>query len=232
MIEPNIEILTDPVPVFTGALLAAIRSGGNVALTGGSTPRQAYVAAAQQPEAFAGARLWFGDERCVAPDDERSNYAMAKDAMLDPVAAAGVQIDCCRRMLGELGPEEGAADYERALAEAGVDRFALVVLGIGSDGHIASMFPEQASLGERSRLAVGVPQAGLEPFVPRVTLTFPALALAERVIVLATGGSKADAVSAAFAPDAIPTPEVPASLLARHVQALTVLLDPAAADRL
>ena len=232
MIEPNIEILDDPLAVFTDALLAAIGSGGHVALTGGSTPRKAYEMAARQPQAFAGARLWFGDERCVPPDDDRSNYGMAKAAMLDPVAAAGVEIGFCRRMVGELGPDEGAAEYERALAEEAVDRFALIVLGIGPDGHIASMFPGQASLGERERLVVGVPQAGLEPFVPRVTLTFPALARADRVIVLATGESKADAVSAAFAPDATPTPEVPASLLARHVSALTVLLDPPAADRL
>jgi 6-phosphogluconolactonase len=157
---------------------------------------------------------------------------MVKAAMLDPVAAAGAQIDFCHRMEGELGCDEAAAKYERALAAEGADRFALIVLGVGSDGHIASMFPGQPSLSERERLAVGVPTAGLEPFVPRVTLTFPALARAERVVVLATGGGKAEAISAAFAPDATPTPEVPASLLAEHVRALTVLLDADAADRL
>jgi 6-phosphogluconolactonase len=231
--EPNVQILDDPVPALTEALLAAVATGGDVVLTGGSTPKGAYErAAAQHADAFAGARLWFSDERCVAPEDERSNYGMVAAALLEPIAAAGVGIGFCRRMRGELGPEAGAADYEDALQQEGVERFALAVLGIGSDGHIASMFPGQDSLAERARLVLGVPDAGLEPFVPRISLSFPALALAERVLVLATGASKAEAISAAFGRDAAPTPEVPASLLAEHVQALTVLLDHDAAARL
>ncbi|MCL2420019.1 MAG: 6-phosphogluconolactonase, partial [Conexibacteraceae bacterium] len=108
----------------------------------------------------------------------------------------------------------------------------LVLLGIGPDGHICSMFPGQDSLNERSRLAVGVPEAGLEPFVPRVTLTFPALSHAKRVLVFATGASKADPIAAAFAEDAPATPEIPASLLAEHVEDIVVLLDDDAASRL
>ena len=157
---------------------------------------------------------------------------MAKEALLDPVAAAGVEIDFCRRMEGERGPDQGAADYERALAEHGALPFALILLGLGSDGHTASMFPGQRSLDERSRLVVGVPEAGLEPFVPRVTFTFPCIARAARVIVLATGSGKADAVARAFADDAPASRETPASLLAGHVESLTVLLDADAAGRL
>jgi 6-phosphogluconolactonase len=259
MSQPNIQILDDPVRVFAEALMAAASTGGHVALTGGSTPKAAYEMAARQPEAFAGARLWFGDERCVPPEDDRSNYGMAKQALLDPLAAAGIEIGVCRRMEGELGPDAGADAYARALAAEGVagggsdglrgpgdgveggglavdgvegEGFELILLGIGPDGHIASLFPGQTTLEEEARLVIGVPEAGHEPYVPRVSLTFPGLALARQVILLATGASKADAVSAAFAPDATPTNMVPASLLAGHVTALTVLLDADAAGRL
>jgi 6-phosphogluconolactonase len=94
------------------------------------------------------------------------------------------------------------------------------------------MFPDQASLSERSRLVLGVEESGLEPFVPRVTLTLPALANAEQVAFLVTGADKADAVAAAFGPDAGPDPHVPASMLVPLAKELTVLLDSAAAGRL
>lgn len=232
MSTPDLRIVEDPARACADALLAAARAGGHVVLTGGSSPKLAYELAALEPDAFAGAKLWFGDDRCVPPDDDRSNYKMAKDALLDPVAAAGVEIDFCRRIKGELGPQDGADDYERALAEHGAPPFSLILLGLGSDGHTASMFPGQTSLDERSRLVVGVAEAGLEPFVPRVTFTFPCIAQAAHVIVLATGDSKADAVARAFSPDAIPSHETPSSLLAEHVASLTVLLDVAAASRL
>ena len=124
-----------------------------------------------------------------------------------------MEVEFCRRILGERGYEEGALEYERELEHVGggpgAIRFELVLLGVGSDGHICSMFPGQESLDERSRFAVGVPEAGLEPFVPRVTLTFPALSRAKRVLVLATGAGKADPIAAAFADDAPRTTDVP-----------------------
>jgi 6-phosphogluconolactonase len=229
---PALRIVDDPVRACADEILTAARGGGHVVLTGGSTPKAAYELAAREPEAFAGAKLWFGDDRCVPPDDQRSNYLMAKQSLLDPIAAAGVEIGFCRRIKGELGPEDGAADYERALSEHGAPPFALILLGLGSDGHTASMFPGQPSLDERTRLVIGVAQAGLEPFVPRVTFTFPCIARAERVLVLVTGEGKADAVARAFAPEAPASRDTPASLLAEHVESLSVLLDPAAASRL
>ncbi len=105
-------------------------------------------------------------------------------------------------------------------------------MGVGSDGHICSLFPGQESLEERARFVVGVPEAGLEPFVPRVTLTFAALSHAKRVMVLATGESKADPIAAAFSDDAPHTAEVPASLLSEHVEDIVVVLDDEAAARL
>jgi 6-phosphogluconolactonase len=106
------------------------------------------------------------------------------------------------------------------------------MLGLGPDGHTASLFPDQPSLGERQRLVVGVPAAGLKPFVARVSLTIPALTAAKQVVVLAEGDSKADAIVAAFGPDSKPDPHVPASLLAPEADELIVLIDRAAAAKL
>lgn len=233
----EIQVADDPARACAEALSAAASSGEHVVLTGGSSPRHAYeLAAAQHPQSWNGAKLWFTDERCVAPEDELSNYRMVKESLLDPLQQAGAEVEFCRRILGERGHEEGALELERELEHVGggpgAIRFELVLLGVGPDGHICSMFPGQESLEERSRFAVGVPQAGLEPFVPRVTLTFAALCHAKRVLVLATGESKADPIAAAFADDAPRTPEVPASLLAEHVEDIVVLLDEAAASRL
>jgi len=136
------------------------------------------------------------------------------------------------RIRGELGPDAAADDYERELREAGTPEFDLLMLGIGPDGHTASMFPDQASLSERSRLVIGVPEAGLEPFVPRVSLTLPGLALARHIVFLISGASKADAVAAAFGKDAAADPHVPSSMVAQVAKRITVLLDPAAAGRL
>lgn len=233
----DIQVVDDPARACAEALSAAVATGENVVLTGGSSPKHAYeLAATEHGQRWQGAKLWFTDDRCVEPDDERSNFRMVKQSLLDPLEQAGVEVEFCRRVLGERGFEEGAIEYERELEHVGggpgAIRFELVLLGVGPDGHICSMFPGQESLSERSRLAVGVPEAGLEPFVPRVTLTFPALSRAKRVLVMATGASKADPIAAAFAQDAPHTTDVPASLLAEHVEDVVVLLDEEAAARL
>jgi 6-phosphogluconolactonase len=233
----EIQVVDDPAQVCADALSVAAATGEHVVLTGGSSPKHAYqLAASQHGESWQGAKLWFSDERCVGPDDELSNFKMVKQALLDPLESSGIEIEFCRRVFGERGYEEGALEYERDLEHVGggpgAIRFELVLLGVGSDGHICSMFPGQESLSERSRFVVGVPEAGLEPFVPRVTLTFAALSHAKRVLVLATGEGKADPIAAAFAEDAPRTSAVPASLLVEHVEDIVVLLDEAAASRL
>jgi 6-phosphogluconolactonase len=173
----------------------------------------------------SGSVMWFSDERCVPPEDERSNYGMVTSSLLDPLARGGGSGPTVHRMQGELGPHEAADEYERQLRAAGAPRFDLVLLGIGGDGHLASLFPDQSSLEERSRLVVGVEQAGLEPFVPRVSLTLPALVNARQVVFLATGASKAEPVAAAFGPEASPDPHVPSSLLPPLAHEVKVLLD-------
>jgi 6-phosphogluconolactonase len=230
----EIEVVDDPGRACSAMLVGVAAGGGHIVLTGGSTPRAAYGEFVDAVDAVgidvSACTMWFGDERCVPPEDERSNYCTANNAMFSRLGDS--RLPTIHRMKGELGPDAGAEDYERVLREAGSPRFDLVLLGIGSDGHCASLFPDQSSLGERSRGVVGVAEAGLEPFVPRVSMTLPRLANARQVVFLATGSSKADAVAAAFGPDARPDPHVPSSLLVPLANEITVLLDQAAAARL
>ncbi len=230
----EIEVVEDPARACAAMLLGAAAGSGHVVLTGGSTPRAAYeefVRAVRAVELdLSRTTMWFGDERCVAPEDERSNFRMVKESLLDPLGDVGP--GSVRRIKAELGPEEGAAGYELELREAGPPQFDLLLLGMGPDGHCASMFPDQPSVHERERHLVGVPQAGLEPFVPRVSMTFPALGLARRIVFLIAGESKAEAVAAAFGENAAPDPHVPSSLVPEWASQVTVLLDPAAAERL
>jgi 6-phosphogluconolactonase len=226
----EIEILDDPARACAAMLVGVAAGGGNIVLTGGSTPRAAYREFVEAVRTVgvdvSGCDLWFTDERCVAPEDARSNYGMVRESLLESLG--DLPRPNVHRMRGELGHQQAAEEYERELRAAGPPRFDLVLLGIGPDGHLASMFPDQESLSERSRLVVGVPEAGLEPFVPRVTLTFPALVNARQIVFLATGESKAEAVAAAFGPDAKPDPHIPSSLLASHakdVKDFKVLLD-------
>lgn len=230
----EIEVVDDPGRACSAMLVGVAAGGGHIVLTGGSTPRAAYGEFVDAVDAVgidvSACTMWFGDERCVPPEDERSNYSMADEAMFSRLGDS--RLPTIHRMKGELGWVAGAEDYERLLREAGSPRFDLVLLGIGPDGHCASLFPDQASLDERSRAVVGVPNAGLEPFVPRVSMTLPRLANARQVVFLATGSSKADAVAAAFGPDAKPDPHIPSSLLTPLAKEIKVLLDPAAAGRL
>lgn len=222
----QLEVSKDPASVCAELLCAAARKGGHLVMTGGATPRPAYETAAAGGVDWGGATLWFGDERCVEPSDELSNYGMVKESLLDRLSGRQPAV---HRIEGELGPRAAAEAYERDLAAAGPPEFDVVLLGLGPDGHIASLFPNQASLSARERLVIGVPKAGLEPFVPRVSMTLPLLGSGKRVVFLVSGESKAGAVAAAFGPDAKPDPRVPASMLPPFAGEITVLLDPAAA---
>jgi 6-phosphogluconolactonase len=230
----SFEIVEDPARACAALMVGAAIGGGEIVLAGGSTPKAAYAHFVDAVKAvglnLAGSRFWIGDERCVDPGDERSNHRMIKESLIDPLA--GVSPVDVRRIPGELGPEAAADAYEQELRAAGPPSFDLVLLGIGPDGHTASLFPGQPALAERTRLVVGVPEAGLQPFVPRVSLTIGALTSSQRIVFLASGESKADAIAEAFGPDSDPDPSVPASLLAADARQITVLLDRAAAKRL
>ena len=229
----NVLVLEDPAAEVAERLARAAEAGAHIALTGGGTPRRAYERAADLGADWSRATLWWGDERCVPADDELSNYAMAKAALLDrlPSGDAGPAV---KRMKGEAGPHGGADDYERELRTTfgeEVPRLDWVLLGLGPDAHVASLFPGQSTLQVRDRLAVGVEDAGHEPYVPRVTLTLPALNAAREVVFLVSGADKAEAVRRAFADDT-PKPDAPGSMVRPSAGDLTLVLDDAAAAEL
>jgi 6-phosphogluconolactonase len=203
-------------------LAAAANADGSLVLAGGSTPRRAYERAAEAHADWGGAEIWFGDDRCVPPSDPRSNQRLVREALLERVLVPPLVHPVETR----LPPEEAAAAYEAELRGQILD---LVLLGLGPDGHTASLFPRAASLDETARLAVAV-EAALEPFVERVTMTIPALASAAHVVFLAVGGEKAEAVRGAFAE--APTRDVPASLVRSGGGRTTAILDEAAASLL
>ena len=230
----EIEVVDDPARACAAIMVGAAADAGHVVLAGGSTPRAAneeFVAAVKAVGVdLRETTFWFGDERAVAPDDDNANYKMVRESLIEPLGEGA--IGRVMRIEGELGYAAAAEAYERAVRDAGPPEFDLMLLGIGPDGHTLSLFPDQDSLDERSHLVVGVPEAGHEPYVPRVSMTFPAVALARHAVVLASGDSKADAIAAAFGPNARPDPHVPSSMLGSFAQRLTILIDPAAAARL
>ena len=223
----DLRIVENPAAGAADILAEAVRAGDHIALAGGSTPKAAYGLAADMELDWSGATLWFGDERCVPPDDEQSNYRMVKESLLDRIAGEPPTV---RRIAGEKGPHAGAEDYERELQETlgeQLPRLDLVLLGIGPDVHTASLFPNQQAVEVTDRAVVGVEAAGMPPQVPRVTLTLPAINAARKIFFLVSGVDKAEAVAKAFG-NQEPGPDRPASL----VRGATVLLDPPAASGL
>jgi 6-phosphogluconolactonase len=218
-VHPDLQVTDDPAAAVAELLAEA---SGQLCITGGSTPKRAYRRAAELREDWSGVEVWFTDERCVPPDHEHSNFHMASEALLERAAGATVH-----RMKGELGPAEGAADYEREYTSAGRPDLDLVLLGLGPDAHTCSLFPGADALGERERPVVGVEMPGMAPLVPRITFTLPVVNAARRRVFLITGEDKADAVARAFS--GRPDPMAPASLIDGEV---TVLLDAAAARRM
>ncbi|WP_412067221.1 6-phosphogluconolactonase [Rubrivirga sp. IMCC43871] len=177
------------------ALRAALAREPRVTLclTGGSTPVPAYerLAAAEDID-WGRVHLFWGDERCVEPDHPESNYRMAKRTLIDP---AGIPASNVHKMPGGCPPAEGAAVYEQALEQFFGDelRFDVLHLGMGDDGHTASLFPGTAALGVTDRrVAVGQapPSAAVRD---RLTLTFPTLAHADLCLVAAAGAGKREA---------------------------------------
>jgi 6-phosphogluconolactonase len=202
------------------------RGAAHIALSGGSTPKRTYELLAEQPVDWTGVHLWFADERCVGPDDPESNYRLAAETLL---ARADIPPERIHRMQGELGPEEGARQYALELsleAPASAENVALldlIVLGIGPDGHVASLFPGAATLdaGEHE-LCLGVHDSPKPP-PDRITLSLAVLRAAAHCLLLATGAGKSDAVQAMLGE---PSRHVPASLLRR--ERLTVIVDDSA----
>jgi 6-phosphogluconolactonase len=222
----NTTVVEDPAAAVADLLVAAAERGGQVVLTGGSSPQRAYELAAARGTDWSPVTVWFSDERCVPPDHPLSNFGMAHAALLARLAAPPEVV----RMEGELGPDAGAGSYEAAVRERlGSDpRWDLMLLGLGPDAHVASLFPSKPEKAVTDRLVVGVPEAGMEPQVPRISLTLPALNAARHVVFLVTGASKAAAVRRAFGDP--PDPASPAAHVRPNAGELTVFLDAAAAS--
>jgi len=219
---------------FAGLARQAVESRGrfSVALSGGSTPGALYQLLAEEPYRsqipWEQVHLFWADERCVPPDDPGSNYRLANETLIAhvPILPANVH-----RVLGELAPEAAARAYDLALRRffsGPRPQFDLVLLGLGSDGHTASLFPNSKALEETERLAVATIVFYKDRPAERVTLTLPALNSARQVIFLVSGPEKAEIVQAVLA-------DVEERLPARRIHPatgrLTWLLDAAAAVR-
>jgi 6-phosphogluconolactonase len=219
---------------FLDSAQRAVNTTGRfiVVLAGGSTPRRLYSLLTQPPYhesvPWSKTLFVFGDERCVPPDDEASNYRMARETLFEPLEIPEHHVF---RMKGEQPPAEAARRYEVRLSDVflGEPRrhFDLVLLGIGPDGHTASLFPGTVALDERARWAVANHVPHLDAW--RLTLTFPALNSARRVIFLATGDAKAQVIGEAFGGIAHAQPH-PCERVAPFHARREVLLDHAAAS--
>jgi len=217
LVEPDAEGAARACATLLGA------AEGDVVLTGGSTPERAYEIAAELRRDWSDAELWWGDERCVPPDHEWSNYGLAKRALLDWVEVPPIAV---HRIEGELGAEEAARRYDEELRDVSLD---VILLGLGPDGHAASLFPNSPGLEERERRAIPA-EATLEPYVDRVTMTIPMLESAPLLVWLVDGASKAEAAARAFAGP--PDPAAPASLIRSKNGRTVAILDREAASLL
>jgi 6-phosphogluconolactonase len=233
-------VVADPAALAStaaGRLMARIEANkGRVAicLTGGSSPKQLYQLLATAPYAkrIPWDRVhWFiGDERFVPPSDPLNNMAMARKIFLDRLAPKDhihpIPTDAA-------GPDEAAQRYETELKafygaddlDAARPLFDLVLMGVGPDGHTASLFPGYPALAESKRWVVGVPQAHVEPFVPRVSLTLPALASCREMLFEVAGQEKHAILTRLSTDESLPANR------ARSIQETVLLVDQAAIGR-
>lgn len=235
---PDLETLSSAAAerwVMSAGQAVAGRNCFHIALTGGSTPQHMYRCLAQ-PEfsdrvAWDKVHIYFGDERSVPPEHPDSNYGMAHEALLRHVPIPAAQI---HRMEAERSdPAEGARAYAEVLAlhlpfAQGTVQFDLLLLGIGTDGHVASLFPGTPILQERLLLAAAVHVDKLQTW--RLSLTLPVINNAKQIMMLASGKGKADIIGRALAeePNA---PPLPVQML-QPISEMQWYLDEAAAQRL
>ena len=244
MTAPELIVVPDPTALAQRAAelfaelvgQAAARGGCSVALSGGSTPRAMFRLLAEPPfrDRVAWQRLtvFWGDERTVPPDNPDSNYGMAYSELLSKVPVPADQI---HRMRGELEPAEAAADYEATLrrafrlAEGELPVIDVQLLGLGADGHTASLFPATPALHVVDRLCVANPVPQQQ--TTRLTLTAPVIDASATIVMLTAGAEKADAVYRAL--QGVPDYEQTPSQLLRDAGGRVIwLIDQAAAARL
>ncbi|HMF58480.1 MAG TPA: 6-phosphogluconolactonase [Pyrinomonadaceae bacterium] len=200
-----------------------------VALSGGSTPKALYERLARDAaddSVWPRTQVFWSDERCVPPDDEESNYRMANEALLSRISVSRENI---HRMRGEDYPETAAADYSAVVGKILASRslkFDLILLGLGEDGHTASLFPHSPALEEREKLVAANWVEKLE--ASRLTFTVPLINRAVNVLFLVAGEKKREALRAVLSDTADPR-EYPARFVQPSNGQLQFLVDEAAA---
>lgn len=240
-VEPDAQALArHAAQYFTEMISEAVAARGRarVAISGGSTPKAAFELMASRSEPWRAHMPWdrlelfWVDERCVPPDHADSNYRMTREALLDHAPLSPSQV---HRMEGELPPEEGAARYESELRNAfrleGAEspRFDLIALGMGPDGHTASLFPHTAAIHEIGRLATANHVQNKDAW--RITLTWPVINHAASVFFLIGGAEKAAVLNEVFTGARDPE-RLPSQLIRPASGILTLILDKAAASLL
>jgi 6-phosphogluconolactonase len=226
----EIRIVEDPAAVVAERLGEVAAAGGQLALSGGSTPRRAFELAAAAAGDWSRATLWYVDDRAVPPDAPDSNHRLVAESLLAGLSEERRPEEL--RIEGERGYAAAADAYEELLRARLGDApvLDLVLLGLGPDGHTASLFPGRPEVEETQRLVVGVPEAGMEPYVPRVSLTLPVINAAREVVFLVAGEGKAEAMRRAFGEP--PDPAVPGAHVQPRSRRLVVVCDAAAAGAL
>jgi 6-phosphogluconolactonase len=223
IILPTVDALADALAEATETVARdAITARGvfTLALTGGSAAKALYPRLGRARVDWAKTHVYFGDERCVPPDDAESNFKLARDVFLAP---AGLPTANVHRIRGEAPPADAAAEYARALPVLDV-----VHLGLGPDGHVCSLFPGHALLAESTARVASLTDSPKPP-PARVTLTRAALREARALWFLVTGDAKRDVVHTVLNDS---TSTLPAALAMREAQSCTWFLDAAAASRL
>ncbi len=230
-ILPDADAVARTAAGVIAASSAAATDGFSIALAGGLTPRGLYELLATEPYlsgiAWDTWSVWWGDERCVPPDDAMSNYALAAEALLNkvPIPAENVH-----RIHGEVGSQAAAHSYEIEIREhfgETLPQFDLILLGVGEDGHTASLFPGTQALQETPLAAV----PGVAPWPPhdRVTLSLPVINAARRVVFIVVGREKAHALRTVIASDQEDAQQPPAALVRPANGVAQFVVDEAAA---
>jgi len=235
---PDSDTLSHQAAQFTIRIAAeSIVTHGRfmIALAGGSTPKKLYTLLASEPYRsqvdWALLEVFWSDERCVPPDDSESNFRMAQETLLSKVPIPASQI---HRMPADQPDREAASQayvtgMRHTFGTGGIPSFDLIQLGMGPEGHTASLFPHQPSLHERERLVL--PVTTPKPPPDRLTFTPPLLNAARHVLFLVTGSEKADAVHAVLEGEYNPD-EYPAQIVRPTAGEVTWMLDTAAAGKL
>jgi len=231
---PQIEVFPDSdalcnhaATVFQDLANAALTQSDRftVALSGGSTPKKMYERLVNADLDWSCIHFFWVDERCVPPEHSESNYRMAADTFLDFIDIPSSNI---HRIKGELSLNDAARDYENELRSFFLNClpvFDLILLGLGTDGHTASLFPGSTALKEKEHWAVGVRHdTPPPPLVDRVTLTFPVLSAGKNIIFLVSGRDKAKIVACAFGDPKNPL-QIPVQEIISTARNISWLLD-------